>query len=709
MKPEIETHTLTKMKTHILLLSAGLSALLVSLASAAEPVASGSPQGVAAPQMPSVRVAVWLKSRNPAIELAGAELCRYLGLMAGNSEVAAVTEHPPKGTSTIELGLMSDFGLPMEGVRDPARDDVVHADVRGSKGVIAGSNPRSVLFATYRFLEACGCRWIRPGKDGDFVPTRAVDNLAAHFTDRATYRFRGNNNCGTYSLDQMLDKIEWASKVGLNTFFHEFLLPRDLYNTYYKRNYPSLKNPEPRSDEEIRAYHELSIREIKRRGMFYHAAGHGWTSVVLGLPESESDHGARPAVPPGKERFLALVKGKRDLSRGPTFTDLCYGNPEVRQRIVQCVADYATRHPEVDYLHFWTDDAMNMTCECPLCRDTRLSDLYVEILNGIDAELSRRNNPIKIVFLIYQDLIWPPEKQRLNNPQRFVEMFAPISRRYDKPYDLTATGDDLPPYRLNQNQRPTDEHASMTVLRSWQKVFQGEAFVFDYHMTWHHYRDPGYCGFTKVMAEDIRRLPKMGMDGFVSCQVLRSYFPHGYPMYLHARMLWNPAASTDKLAREYFAGAFGDGSEQVRRYMTTLSDLFAPLYLDRDMLFVKDEAARQAALAKLAKVSQTVADFQPIIASHSSTGNPAHQQSWKLLSLHADMTLKLAAAVQAKAEKKQKEADALWKQLVEQVAVHEAETDAALDIAWFLRAYPGWGGRLFAPVPTQVKPAQAAR
>ncbi|MFZ2643518.1 MAG: hypothetical protein WA117_21180, partial [Verrucomicrobiia bacterium] len=150
-------------------------------------------------------------------------------------------------------------------------------------------------------------------------------------------------------------------------------------------------------------------------------------------------------------------------------------------------------------------------------------------------------------------------------------------------------------------------------------------------------------------------------------------------------------------------------SEQVRRYMTTLSDLFAPLYLDRDMLFVKDEAARQAALTKLAKVSQTVADFQPIIASHSSTGNPAHQQSWKLLSLHADMTLKLAAAVQAKAEKKQKEADALWKQLVEQVAVHEAETDSALDIAWFLRAYQGWGGRMFAPMPTQAKPAQAAR
>lgn len=105
--------------------------------------------------------------------------------------------------------------------------------------------------------------------------------------------------------------------------------------------------------------------------------------------------------------------------------------------------------------------------------------------------------------------------------------------------------------------------------------------MFDYRMTWHHYLDPGYYGFMQVMAEDIRRLPKMGMDGFVSCQVLRSYFPHGYPMYAHARLLWNPARNTDELAREYFAGAFGADGDQARQYVARLSELFAPLYLDR--------------------------------------------------------------------------------------------------------------------------------
>ena len=47
-------------------------------------------------------------------------------------------------------------------------------DVTDGKGRIAGSNPRSVLLGVYRFLEEAGCRWLRPGTDGDYVPKRAL-------------------------------------------------------------------------------------------------------------------------------------------------------------------------------------------------------------------------------------------------------------------------------------------------------------------------------------------------------------------------------------------------------------------------------------------------------------------------------------------------------------------------------------------------------
>ncbi len=671
-----------KMKKHV----------LPCLTVAAIFVCGAMPVRAASSSPANKRVAIRIRSQHTAIDLAAAELVRYLNQMAGCSDAAAIVSDDSTASPAIEVGLASEMGIAIEGLADPSRDDAIHIDVRNSQGVIAGSNPRSVLFAAYRFLEASGCRWIRPGKDGDYVPFRSVKDLSVQVSDKAFYRIRGNNNCGAQSLDHLLDKIAWAPKVGLNTFFHEFFLPRGLFNNYYNRQYPSLRATEPRSDEEVRAYHELSVREIKRRGMFYHAAGHGWTSLVLGLPESESDHWARPAMPQGKEWMVALYNGQRDLSRGPTFTDLCYGNPEVRRLLVQCVADYAQQHPEVDYLHVWTDDAMNRTCECPLCCDTRISDFYVEILNGIDAEFSCRDIPTRIVFLIYQDLLWPPEKQRIKNPDRFTQMFAPISRKYDKPYDLTASADGLPPYQLNQNKQPSDEHASMTVLRSWQKVFSGETFVFDYHMVWHHYYDPGYVGFTDVLAEDIRRLPQMGVQGFVSCQNIRVAFPHSYPVHLHARLLWNPKADTDALFADYFVGAFGDGAEQAGQYVTKLSSLFEPLYLDRTALFRKEED-KTAALAKLAEVSGVVTNFRPVIEQHLSVGSPTHCLSWKYLSLHTGLAVKIAEALQAKVGGSQKEANAIWTQAIQQVAEDEVHTDPVLDLYYFNSTY----NRLFKP------------
>ena len=638
----------------------------------------------------AVPIAIRILTPEPAVEFAGAELVRYLNCMAGRTGAAAIVEGTGQGGAGIRLGTFADCGVPMDGLADPVRDDAIHVDVRGSRGVIAGSNPRSALFAAYRFLEACGCRWIRPGADGDYVPSRPVDGLSARLADRAAYRHRGNNNCGTYSLDQILDKIAWTPKLGLNTFFNEFILPRSLYNRYYARDYPSLKPPEPRSDEEIRACHELSIREIKRRGLWYHAAGHGWTGLVVGGPESESDHGSRLVVAPGKEHWLALVNGER-LNRGPTFTDLCYGNPEVRRALVQCVADYAARHPEVDLLHVWQDDSMNRTCECLLCRDKRVSDWYMLILNDLDAELTRRGIATRIAFLIYQDLIWPPVTGRVINPARFVMMYAPISRRYSNPYYVEPGEVELPPYRLNGNERPTDERVGAGFLRAWQRVFGGEAFVFDYHMTWQHYLDPGYCGFVEVMAEDIRRLPRMSMQGFVSCQVLRSFFPHGYPMFAHARLLWNPARATADIAGEYFEGAFGAEGSLAHHYMARLSDLFSPLYLDRETLLGPDNAPKRAALAKLAEVATVVAEFRPVINAHLAEGAPARCRSWKLLSLHADRVVKLAGALRSRAEGNRAAADATWRELVEQMAKQEGDTDGVFDIHWFVSTYQGRG------------------
>ena len=98
-------------------------------------------------------VTIGIKSSHTAIELAASELVKYLGLMAGDHRAAAVLPRAEGAVASLQLGLFSDFGVSVAGVADPARDDAIYVDVRNSRGVIAGSNPRSVLFAAYRFIE----------------------------------------------------------------------------------------------------------------------------------------------------------------------------------------------------------------------------------------------------------------------------------------------------------------------------------------------------------------------------------------------------------------------------------------------------------------------------------------------------------------------------------------------------------------------------
>lgn len=644
-------------------------------------------------------IVIGLKSRHPAIDLAGAELAKFLGIMAADRNAAAVNTDPTSRHFTsesetvsaqIELGLFSDFDLSMDGIEDAALDDAIHIDVRESKGVIAGSNPRSVLFAVYRFLEANGCRWIRPGPDGDYVPTRRIDNLSVRLKDKAVYRFRGHNNSGAYSIEYIVSKIEWGAKVGLNTYYNEFLIPKKFFQSWYNRDYPSLRDPEPRTDAEIVAYNQLLNREVKRRGWFLHAAGHGWNAKFFGTPETACDHWGEMTVPEEQTEYLALSKGKR-VYRKPTTTELCYGNHKVRERLVRLAADYAETHPQVDYLHFWLDDSMNNTCECELCRHQRVSDFYIMILNALDRELSRRSLPVRIVFLIYQDTLWPPQRERLLNQDRFALMFAPISRLYDEPYELPGKDCVPPPYNLNKNTSPQDSKTNVCFLQAWQDVFQGRCFAYDYHMWLFHFYDPGYYGYLELLAEDIRRLPRLKLDGFVSCQMQRTFFPHGFPHYAHARMLWNPGPNLDVWAKTYFQGAFGEEGASVLAHMKTLSDLFSPEYFygRGKKKVAPDDPLVQDAREKLSKVRDAVKKFQPTFERNRQIADPVHKISWKHLAVHSGMAVLMADALLARDEGRKDDEAAAWRALRDYIVKHEEDTEGVFDIFSFQRIFPG--------------------
>ncbi|NLC67502.1 MAG: DUF4838 domain-containing protein, partial [Clostridiaceae bacterium] len=139
------------------------------------------------------------------------------------------------------------------------------------------------------------------------------------------------------------------------------------------------------------------------------------------------------------------------------------------------------------------------------------------MLNDLDEILSEKGLKTKIVFLIYVDLLWAPEIEKIKNPGRFILMFAPITRTYSKSFEADGDLPETPPYERNKLRFPYDVKENLAFLKSWERVFKGDSFDFDYHFLGDHYRDPGYYSIVKVLSQDIKNLGKIGLNGFVSC------------------------------------------------------------------------------------------------------------------------------------------------------------------------------------------------
>lgn len=71
-------------------------------------------------------------------------------------------------------------------------DDEIKISVKEGSGIITGSNGRSVLIGVYRFLYELGCRWIRPGDDGELIAKKHLEpeSLNIQVAEKASYRHR---------------------------------------------------------------------------------------------------------------------------------------------------------------------------------------------------------------------------------------------------------------------------------------------------------------------------------------------------------------------------------------------------------------------------------------------------------------------------------------------------------------------------------------
>ena len=143
---------------------------------------------------------------NPTVDFAADELKKYLRMMMPRCGEVSVDYDAGAGCG-FRLGLMQDFGLDTSDAEDAALDDIVYVKTDADGGIIAGSNPGALLIAVYRYLRFCGCRWLFPGIDGEWIPV--IEGLpAVDYRKKADYRYRGQCNEGGEYQQNMMEVID---------------------------------------------------------------------------------------------------------------------------------------------------------------------------------------------------------------------------------------------------------------------------------------------------------------------------------------------------------------------------------------------------------------------------------------------------------------------------------------------------------------------
>ncbi len=614
------------------------------------------------------------------VDFAAEELKKYLRMMmprCGEIEI----KYAPDAKDGFRLGLMADFGLDTSESDDIELDDILHIDTDLEGGIIAGSNPRSVLLAVYRYLTINGCRWLFPGIDGEFIPIKNIEPTKYH--KMADCRYRGQCNEGAEAQHLMIEEIDFTPKIGMNIFMIEFDNPKAYYDRYYNHS----RNEENREAEPVNADTVLQWKrqceaEIAKRGLQFHDMGHGWTAESFGIDTTNGwvASGADP-IPEESREFVAMTDGERKLWRGIALnTNFCMSNPRARAKVVKKISDYAEASSNVDYLHVWLADGHNNHCECEECRKKIPTDWYVMTMNELDEELTKRKLNTRIVFICYVDTTWAPETVFIKNPDRFSLLIAAISRDYSVAVtpNLDVSKVELAPFELNNITLPKTVEEYLAQGRKWQDSCRVQSFVYEYHFWWPEYRDLGLFDFTKLVHDDIVGYKSNGCNGIVEDGSQRSFFPNGLAFNVYASTLYDISADHEELKEDYFKHAYGEDWKEVAAFFEKLGSAVTFKYFIQKQaetgVFFKPEIA-----AKMREVASICDEFAPFVEEHKNMPYRAQTVSYRILRRYLNYCKNVAELLALKAEGQEHLAKAEWNKFRIEFGKYELEMERCYD------------------------------
>lgn len=542
------------------------------------------------------------------LEFALYELNRYLSEMGAKAEISLKTDPSLFDGNKFEH---YDYEL----------DDAFSILVKDCRGTIAGTNDRAVLMGVYHYLKIQGCRFMMPGRNGEYIPIvrelKDVEEIWYAYT-----RHRGTTDamlrCG--GIDCMIEFVDWLPKMMMNTYFIE--LTDGYWDMWWEQLHIDnpYKKPDSLSKEQYAIWHSWLVGEIKKRGLLYHTAGHGFTNMLMeGITEVkrkdiiDRTNDTTPCLNP---EILPEINGKRELSQNtPLNTNLCFSQPDVRKRYAEKIYEYSVKHPEVDYLHVWLGDAFSNFCECENCRKLSPTDWYIKVINEVDEEFTRHNSSQKIVFLGYFELLYPPVTEKVKNEDRFTFLFCPYGRDFSKRYRDWEV-QEVNPISLNTF-KTEDMHMGLYLgqLKKWKECFEGDCAVFDYNIaSVPANSDITHLSQAPILSDDCLYMKELGLNGRIECANNRYIFPIPIVWHAMSEALFYGREYSEK---EYYNDFFGLG-EPVSKYLNMINEALPLDYLARKRkdLSGKEIDSVKEALEDTEAFRKELYKYSPVSAFH---------------------------------------------------------------------------------------------
>jgi hypothetical protein len=307
------------------------------------------------------------------------------------------------------------------------------------------------------------------------------------------------------------------------------------------------------------------------------------------------------------------------------------------------------------------------------------------MLNDIDEEMTARKIKTKIVFLAYVDISWAPEKTVLKNPDRFVFMLAPFTRKYFDSIPKNGVNAKNPPYKRNDIFLAKTLEEYLAFYNDWRKMYKGTAFAFEYHFCWAEYRDFSTLGMAKLIGDEIRLYKSIGIDGVVEDGDLRPFLPNGLLLYTLGRTLFDVKTPHETIVADYFSHIYGAEHSRFSAFFEKISEAFDWRYFSG----LGSENERVGAYyspknaEKLASVAPLLEEGRALVKAHYNSDIRVQTVAIRLLSHYIDLLEKTAEIMSRKAKGDDAEAKRLLEQFEEDFGKRECEIEPYFNHCFF--------------------------